>query len=197
MTERTVQEDSLIGRELDGGRYEIRAIIGHGGMGSVYLAHQRSVDRRVAIKFIHPRMLVDENLKLRFHREAKAMASLSSPHCATVFDYGETDDGHLYIVMEYLQGQSLSDIIKSEGPLSFDTFLDWFRQACAGVQAAHRQGLIHRDLKPENIFVASGSDGTRIKILDFGLAKILRGADGTGETQGRPDLAWCSEHHSI
>jgi eukaryotic-like serine/threonine-protein kinase len=182
--------DDLIGREIDGGRYHVRELIGHGGMASVYLAHQRSVDRMVAVKFIQSRLLIDENLKRRFHREATVMASITSPHCATVFDFGETRDGLLYIIMEYLQGDSLATVLREEGPLRIPVFMEWMRQICAGVHAAHRKGLVHRDLKPENLFIEASPDGRRVKVLDFGLAKIIRGEEDAQETQGltRPGL---------
>ena len=196
MTDGPTSQDPLIGREIDGGRYRVRELIGHGGMASVYLAHQRSVDRLVAIKFIQSRLLVDDNLKKRFHREATVMASITSPHCATVFDFGETDDGLLYIVMEYLQGQSLAGVLRHEGPLSMPVFLEWMSHACAGIHAAHRKGLVHRDLKPENPFVETSPDGRRIKVLDFGLAKILRGDDDPTETRPHPPRA-CLWHSAI
>ena len=174
--------DTLIGRHLDDGRYRLIKRLGAGGMGSVYVAHQATVDRNVAIKVIHPQLLVDPSLKLRFHREARVLASLDSSHCVTVHDYGETDDGLLYIVMELLSGLNLSQMIKQKGQLEPATFLHIFGQVARGVAAAHRAGLVHRDLKPENIFVETNHEPVRVKVLDFGLAKIISG--GEQPTQG-------------
>ena len=174
--------DPLIGRDLDNGRYRLTKRLGAGGMGSVYVAHQATVDRNVAVKVIHPQLLVDPSLKLRFNREARVLASLDSSHCVTIHDYGETDDGLLYIVMELLDGLNLSQMLKQERQLTPSAFLNIFGQVCRGVGAAHQAGLVHRDLKPENIFVETNHEPARVKVLDFGLAKIISG--GEQPTQG-------------
>jgi hypothetical protein len=186
---------SLIGRNLDGDRYTLESVLGEGGMGSVYLARQRSVERQVAIKIIHPRLLMDRSLVQRFHQEAKNLAKIRSPHCVTVHDFGESEDGLLYLVMERLGGHTLEQELEASRPLSQDRLLAFVSQISAGLAAAHEIGMIHRDLKPANINIEITSSGAALlKVLDFGLSKIIFGDQAqeeanltrTGQVFGTP-----------
>lgn len=181
----TDSPDPLIGRELSDGRYVIESRIGAGGMGAVYLGHQRAVDRPVAIKVIHGDLSKTARLRARFHREAHALAGLQSPHCVTVHDFGETEDGLLYIVMERLIGRTLAAYLHREGRLPIELFMRFMRQICSAVHAAHSAGLVHRDLKPDNIFLQDTPDGPQVKILDFGLVKLL---ESTDDPKGQKNL---------
>lgn len=166
----------LIGKDLDGGRYTLESQLGEGGMGTVYLARQRSVERLVAIKVIHPRLLLDPSLVQRFHHEAKNLAKLRSPHCVTVHDFGESRDGLLYLVMELLSGHSLQEELNASGRLAADRMISYMEQICQGLGAAHALGMVHRDLKPANINIEITSSGSPLlKVLDFGLSKIVLG----------------------
>ena len=165
------------GDSIDQGRYKIQSLLGEGGMGQVYLATQHSLERLVAIKVLHPRGASRNQAVLRFKREARLMATLNHPHCIQIYDYGETEKGLLYIVMEYLQGKTLAEALKERKKFSPQTALHIMSQICSGVFAAHQQNLIHRDLKPANIFLMHDHEHEfQIKVLDFGLAKLLKDA---------------------
>ncbi|HVU02223.1 MAG TPA: serine/threonine-protein kinase [Polyangiaceae bacterium] len=165
--------DPFIGREILGGEFRILQRIGTGGMGSVYKAEQPEMSRMVAIKILHPKLTNRQDLVARFRREARAMAQLSHPNTVKVFNYGELDDGSLYIVMEFLEGRNLNRAVKREGPMTVDRAIPILIQVCGALQEAHQMGIIHRDLKPENIFLSKqmGMDEYP-KVLDFGLAKV-------------------------
>ena len=157
--------DELVGRFPN---LEILHLVGHGGMGAVYLARQTTLDRMVALKVLSPRLGADPQFTERFTREAKTLAKLSHPNIVTVFDYGIADDIN-YLVMEYVDGINLRDAIRA-GNLTAEESLGIIPQICDALQYAHNQGVIHRDIKPENILL----DGQgRVKIADFGLAKLL------------------------
>ncbi len=156
--------NKLIGRRI--GSYEITKKIGQGGMGIVYLARDMRLDRPVAIKMLAPELTSNENQRERLRREAQIAASLSHPGIATVYCLEECEDG-LYIVSEYIRGQTLHQVITRE-PLEFPQVLDIAIQIARALTAAHEQGIIHRDLKPENVVRTDSGD---IKILDFGLAR--------------------------
>lgn len=162
-------------------QYKILEKLGAGGMGEVYLALDTKLDRKVALKFLPPRISSDPEFKSRFEHEAKATAALNHANIVTVHDLGEHED-RLYIVMEHLTGQSLQDIIDSDQLTSKET-LDYAAQICEGLVAAHKAGVIHRDIKPANIIVTKEG---RAKILDFGLAKSNRATTETkvGSTLG-------------
>ena len=148
------------------GPYTVMELLGTGGMGQVYKAHDKRLDRHVAIKFL-PRVVSDQPLALeRFEREARAVSALNHPNICTIHDVGEFQ-GRSFMVMEYLQGESLKDRI-ARTPTSLAEFYSIARQICAALEAAHAKGIVHRDVKPANIFVAHGD---QVKILDFGLAK--------------------------
>jgi serine/threonine-protein kinase len=166
-------KDPFIGREILDGQFQIVQKIGSGGMGSVYKASQPEMNRMVAIKILHPRLAGRKDLVSRFRREARAMSQLSHPNTVRVFMYGELDDGSLYIVMEMLEGRSLNQAVRRDGPMPIEKAAPLFAQVCGALQEAHSMGIVHRDLKPENIYLCN--QGGLIdfpKVLDFGLAKV-------------------------
>jgi serine/threonine protein kinase len=165
-------EDALIGRTLPGG-YVILELVGVGGMGRVYRAEQTTLGRTVAVKIIHPHLVGEENAAARFITEARAASRLNHPNSVGIIDFGKTDDGQLYLVMEFLRGRDLARILSEEGALSLRRIVDVVRQTLAALAEAHSQSIIHRDLKPENVIlepVRSGADF--VKVVDFGLAKM-------------------------
>jgi serine/threonine-protein kinase len=165
--------DPFIGREILNGEFRILQRIGTGGMGSVYKAEQPEMNRMVAIKILHPKLTNRPDLASRFRREARAMAQLTHPNTVKVFNYGELDDGSLYIVMEFLEGRNLNRVVKRDGPLSVERAVPILIQVCGALQEAHSGGIIHRDLKPENIFLSKQMGLEEYpKVLDFGLAKV-------------------------
>ena len=166
-------QDPNIGRDLLDGQFQILQKIGSGGMGSVYKAAQPAMNRMVAVKILHPKLTNRKDLVSRFRREARAMSHLTHPNTVKVFLYGDLEDGSLYIVMEYLEGRNLNQMVRKEGPLAVERAIPVLIQVCGALQEAHLQGIIHRDLKPENIFLSTNG-GLRDypKVLDFGLAKV-------------------------
>jgi len=166
-------KDRYIGREILNGQFKIIKKIGTGGMGAVYKALQPEMNRMVAVKILHAKLKDRKDLVSRFRREARAMSHLSHPNTAKVMMYGELDDGGLYIVMEYLEGKNLNQIVKRQGPLSLERAIPMLIQVCGALHEAHELGIIHRDLKPENIFITNtGGMKDFAKVLDFGLAKV-------------------------
>jgi len=165
--------DPNIGRDLLGGQFQILQKIGSGGMGSVYKAAQPDMNRMVAVKILHKKLVNRKDLMSRFRREARAMSHLTHPNTVKVLLYGELDDGSLYIVMEYLEGRNLNQVVRKEGPMTADRAIPILIQVCGALQEAHLQGIVHRDLKPENIFLSTnGGLKDFPKVLDFGLAKV-------------------------
>ena len=165
-------EDKFIGRTLPGG-YHVLDLISVGGMGRVYRAEQSVLGRTVAVKVIHPHLLSDENSALRFLTEARAASQLNHPNSIAVFDFGRTDDGQPYLVMEFLRGKDLARVAYEEGPLAFSRIVDVLRQVLAALSEAHDLGIVHRDLKPENVVLEPlRRGGDFVKVLDFGLAKL-------------------------
>lgn len=165
--------DPYLGREIANGKYKILQQIGRGGMGTVYKASQPTIGRMVAIKILHPKLTNRKDLVTRFSREAKALGHLSHPNTVKVFDDGVLEDGSLFIVMEFLEGKNLNQIIRSEGRLPLERGLPVLIQICGALEEAHQRGVVHRDLKPENIFLCSqGGIRDFPKVLDFGLAKL-------------------------
>jgi len=165
--------DTLIGRVFDN-RYEVRAPLGHGGMGTVYRGWQLSVDREIAIKVIHPKLSGDRSIAKRFLREARLASRLNQANIVGVYEFGQTEDGILYLAMELLRGRPLSKDLEVMRPLPMKRIKSIGMQICDALDAAHSQGIIHRDLKPGNIVILDDTAGRDIiKILDFGLAKSL------------------------
>ena len=156
------------------GPYEIQSAIGAGGMGEVYKARDTRLDRTVAIKVLPAELSADPDRRVRFEREARAIAALSHPHICTLHDIGTLDDT-TYLVMEYLAGQTLADRLR-KGPLPLAQALDIAAQIAEALDSAHKHGIIHRDLKPGNVMLTSSGAGrsgvTTAKLLDFGLAKL-------------------------
>jgi Tol biopolymer transport system component/tRNA A-37 threonylcarbamoyl transferase component Bud32 len=165
--------DPLIGQTLDG-RYEIIEPIGKGSMGIVYRARQLSVDRDVAVKVINPETIpatLSTGAFERFQNEAKIVSNLRHPNTVKLHDFGKTEDGRLYLVMELLHGQPLDKLLE-QGPLDEKRTLSILRQVADSLAEAHNNGIIHRDLKPANIFVDQVSGQEVVKVLDFGIAKV-------------------------
>ena len=167
------------------GQYQLVRKLGEGGMGEVYLAEHQLLKRPCALKLIKPEAGADPIALARFEREVQSAARLSHPNTIEIYDYGHTDDGTFYYVMEYLQGLSLADLVRRAGPLPPGRVIYLFRQVCAGLAEAHALGLVHRDLKPANVFVAvRGGESDVAKVLDFGLVKLTQdpgAAELTGE----------------
>ena len=143
-------------------------------MGAVFRAHQLAMDRRVAVKLIRPDLSADETLAARFRREAKGTFKIESEHAVKVLDFAITDDGQMYMVLEYLDGRTIGRELDVDGPLSPRRALSVARQLTMALAASHRVGLLHRDLKPDNIMlIRHGADEDFVKVLDFGLVKLI------------------------
>lgn len=167
--------------ELVGGRFRIVEHLGTGGFGTVYKALQENVGREVALKFLTPGVAEDPINVERFRREAYHVSQLRHPHTITLFDYGQTEDGLVYMVLEFLDGEALSDEIQSSGALPAARAAHVFIQVLKSLSEAHRRGLVHRDLKPENIFICEMfGEQDYVKVLDFGVAKMTSAADEEG-----------------
>jgi serine/threonine-protein kinase len=163
--------DPLIGQKL-AGKYLILRLIKRGGMGAVYEGKHVLMDKTVAVKVLHPSLAVDDNVVRRFSREAKAASRISHPHAVIVTDFGESENGVVFLVMEYLEGQTLKEVIRSQGPMNLNRAAEVVRQVAGALDAAHEQGVVHRDLKSDNIMLSKTNGGEWAKVLDFGIAKI-------------------------
>jgi serine/threonine-protein kinase len=159
--------------DLVAGKYRLEREIGAGGMGVVFAAIHVHLDQRVALKFLFEEASQSPELVERFWREARAAVKIQSEHVARVIDVGQVDGSSTpYIVMEYLEGDNLENIVKREGPLEVADAVRYILQTCEALAEVHAQGMVHRDVKPANLFLAHRSDGTRIvKLLDFGISK--------------------------
>ncbi|HJL17730.1 MAG TPA: serine/threonine-protein kinase [Sandaracinaceae bacterium LLY-WYZ-13_1] len=169
------QNDPLLGQTV-AGRFHVLARVGVGGMGTVYRAEQAGLDRPVALKVLKKELISDRDTVARFHREAKAMSMLMHPNTVRVFDFGEDDDGHLFLAMELLEGELLTAWSEREGTPPVDEAVEVVREILRSLAEAHSKGIIHRDLKPDNIFLArvEGHTDPVVKVLDFGIAKVFR-----------------------
>jgi serine/threonine protein kinase len=161
----------LVAQTIDG-KYRLDEMLGAGGMGTVYQATRLLIGDTVAVKLLHPQQVADTQAVERFRREAQAAARLKHHNAVTIYDFGVSDDGVVYLVMELVEGRSLRDIIKQQGPLTPTAAAEIFTQACAALDEAHRQNIIHRDVKPDNIMINTTPNGLRVKVLDFGIAKL-------------------------
>jgi serine/threonine-protein kinase len=189
-----------VSKERELGSYRLGELLGRGGMGEVYKATHRMLARPAAIKLIQPEVLAARDRAgaqlavARFRREAEAAARLRSPHTVELYDFGLTEDGTLYFVMELLEGMDLESLVRQEGPLPQKRVIHILRQVCESLEEAHVSGLVHRDIKPANIHV--GRLGLRhdfVKVLDFGLVKSVKSVAGedsmataAGLTPGTP-----------
>jgi serine/threonine protein kinase len=189
----SLNEENLVGTVLDD-RYEMQEVLGGGGMGLVYKARHRLMNRTVAIKVLHKHMVSSPDALKRFRLEAEAVSCLNAPNILTVYDFGISNQGQPYMVMDYLAGVSLQDVLEAETHLDVQRSLDIFLQVCLALKHAHEKNIIHRDLKPSNIMLVN-ADGRSdfVKIVDFGIAKLLGRMDGelgnltrTGEVFGSP-----------
>ena len=168
--------DPMLGRLIDG-RYQVRSRIARGGMATVYLATDLRLERRVAIKIMHGHLADDNTFKSRFVQEARSAARLAHPNVVNVFDQGQDSD-MAYLVMEYLPGITLRDLLKDYGRLTPEQTIDIMSAVLSGLAAAHKAGIVHRDMKPENVLLA---DDGRIKLGDFGLARAASANTATGQ----------------
>ncbi|NOU30199.1 MAG: serine/threonine protein kinase [Polyangiaceae bacterium] len=177
-------EESYEGVVIDG-KYRIDALVGRGGMGTVWAATHVDLASKLAIKLIRPQYAEKADARRRFEIEARAAAQVNSPHAVRVYDYGVTDAGIPYIVMEYLEGESLSEAILRRGSIPLEEISKILNQAARALEKAHERGIVHRDLKPDNFFLASNVEERNnelpymVKLVDFGIAKLLD-LDGTG-----------------
>ena len=175
------EKDPLIGKSIDD-RFIITELIARGGMGAVYKAYQGSVDRHIVVKVLQPRFLQRQDSIKRFFREAKAASKLNHHHIVQIYDFGQADDGMLYMMMEYLDGTLLYDLM-AWGPLSPARTVNILAQVCDALTVAHENGVIHRDLKPENIFLLERAGAPDfVKVFDFGIAKT---EDAASEDPGK------------
>ena len=174
-------------------RYHILKKLGEGGMGAVYLGEHVKMGRRSAIKVMAPSMASDPEAIARFNREAANAARINHPNVCQIYDFGETPDGVIYLAMEFIEGQALTDLIEREGALGAPRAAQIIRQAADALQTAHDMGIVHRDLKPDNIMIARGrGNADVVKVVDFGIAKAMGGAEGqkvtkTGLVIGTPE----------
>ena len=174
--------DPLIGRVI-ADRYRIVELLGRGGMGVVYKVEHIHIGKLMAMKLLHGELARDKNTIRRFQREAEAASRLSHPNTVQVFDFGRSE-GLMYLVMEYLEGRDLGELVREEGHLDFERVARIGTQICASIAEAHANGVVHRDLKPENVMIIRTSDGREIaKVLDFGLAKLRDHAGSVSVTR--------------
>ena len=160
--------------DLLAGKYRIDRVLGQGGMGLVLAAFHLELEQPVAVKVLHPELAERGDAAARFRREARAAAKIKSEHVVRVLDVGTLDGGGAYMVMEYLEGNDLSEEMQRRGQLPVSETLDFMLQACEAVSEAHIAGIIHRDLKPANLFLSRRPDGSRVaKVLDFGISKSV------------------------
>jgi serine/threonine protein kinase len=190
--------DPMIG-EVVGGEFEIKDKLGEGGMGAVYLATQVKTDRAVAIKVL-PRALYDDNLSSRFKQEAQIVSKLSHPGIITIYTYGQHSDRTLYIAMELIRGKSLAEILEDSTGFDVDRALPLMIQMADALAYAHDQKIIHRDIKPQNVMITRTGRNESVKVLDFGIAKMLDGNAAltrTGSLCGSPIFMSPEQWHQV
>lgn len=183
------KKDPLIGSSI-GDRYRLDSLIGRGGMGAVYSATRLLIGDEVAIKILHTEQGGDTHAAERFRREARAAARLKHPNAVSIYDFGVSGEGLQFLVMELVEGRSLRDVTKTQGPLESALVAEIASQICAALDEAHRQHIVHRDIKPDNIIVNFTPAGLRVKVLDFGIAKLRDDTSShltqTGSVMGTP-----------
>ena len=165
------ESGGLIGSTIEG-KYRIESKLGEGGMGAVYCATRLLIGDVVAIKVLHTEQVADKQAIERFRREAQAAARLKHPNVVAIHDFGLINKNLAYLVMELVEGESLRSLIKQQGPLTPSAAAEITSQVCAALEEAHQRHIVHRDLKPDNIIVTASQTGLRVKVLDFGIAKL-------------------------
>lgn len=186
-------KDPFIGTILNG-TYQIQEVVGRGGMGSVYRARDILMERTVAIKMLHAHLVQDQASIQRFQQEARAASAINHPNVITAYDFGISESNQPYLIMDFLQGKSLSATIDESNGLEYSRAIHIFAQTCDALHVAHSKGVIHRDLKPSNIMIVQNRDDNDfVKIVDFGIAKLLphsgkqsQNLTQTGELFGSP-----------
>ncbi|HEX7177900.1 MAG TPA: serine/threonine-protein kinase [Pyrinomonadaceae bacterium] len=181
------RQDELVGQTL-AGKYRIEEKLSEGGMGCVYRATHVLMEKTLAVKVLHPALAADDNIVARFTREARAASRISHPHAITVTDFGEAENGVVFLVMEYLRGRTLKEVIRSEGPMPLKRAAEIVRQMAGALEAAHNEGVVHRDLKSDNIMLDETPGGDWAKVLDFGIAKIKETAENQDPELTAPNL---------
>jgi serine/threonine protein kinase len=180
-------------------QYEVLSVLGQGGMSIIYKARHRQMDRLVAIKILQPQLAASEQHLKRFTREAEVLSRFDHPNIVKVWSYGIIEGTKPYLVMEFIDGQTLASLLKEKGPLAIERFITVFELVLKGLAHAHEQGIVHRDLKPSNLMIA-GSNSEIVKIVDFGIARILeedQKLTKTGAVLGTPAYMspeQCSNH---
>jgi eukaryotic-like serine/threonine-protein kinase len=184
---------NLVGQVL-ADRYHVVKKLGEGGMGQVYLAEHVKMGRRSAIKVMNPSLVHDPDAVARFNREAANASRITHPNVCAIYDFGETPDGLIYLAMEFIEGEPLTDLLNREPTLPLARATGIFLQVAEALQAAHDLGIVHRDLKPDNVMLARGRDRADVvKVVDFGIAKAVGGDDSqkvtkTGLVVGTPEF---------
>ncbi len=186
----SVNAADYLGKTLDG-RYRLDSVLGQGGMGLVFAGVQTSMQRSVAVKTLHPQLAMAPTFFERFKREAELASKLRHPNIITIYDFGRAADGTCYFVMELIEGESLRQQVKREGPMSLRRATAIIEQAALGLQHAHKQNVVHRDVKPHNIMISQVDGHEYVKVLDFGLVKVMEQEDeeqltSTGQVLGTP-----------
>jgi serine/threonine-protein kinase len=185
--------NNLVGQVI-ADRYHVVKKLGEGGMGQVYLAEHVKMGRRSAIKVMNPSMVHDPDAVARFNREASNASRITHPNVCAIYDFGETPEGLIYLAMEFIEGEPLTDLLKRDGALPVKRSAQIFAQVADALQAAHDLGIVHRDLKPDNIMLAQKKGGDQVKVVDFGIAKAVGGDESgqkvtkTGLVVGTPEF---------
>jgi len=172
--------DSMIGATL-AGRYRIVRRIGEGGMGAVYEAVHTIIGKRLAVKVLLEKFLTKTDFVARLLQEARLASAIGHEHIVDVTDFGTTDDGRAFVAMEFLDGESLAELVMREAPLPVERSLRIVRQVASALGAAHAKGIVHRDIKPENVYLVRRSDEDFVKVVDFGISKAVKQGQGLGD----------------
>jgi len=179
---------ALVGTILSG-RYLLERVLGEGGMGAVYQAEHTHMRKRLAVKVLHPEMSRMPEVVARFEREAMAAAHIEHPNIAAATDFGKTEEGQFFLVLEFVEGTSLRERMKENAPMSVGRTFHIVQQVARALQRAHSLGIVHRDLKPENVMlVEREGDPDFVKVLDFGIAKVPVGELAGVSSSGQPVL---------
>jgi serine/threonine-protein kinase len=172
--------DSMIGATL-AGRYRIVRRIGEGGMGAVYEAVHTIIGKRLAVKVLLEKFLTKTDFVARLLQEARLASAIGHEHIVDVTDFGTTDDGRAFVAMEFLDGESLAELVMREAPLPVERSLRIVRQVASALGAAHAKGIVHRDIKPENVYLVRRGDEDFVKVVDFGISKAVKQGQGLGD----------------